>query len=138
MKRFSLRGAQSVVKRKGTEMPPDQIGQHSDTSANSFFHKSKSPFKTSENTLREFPLVIATVAKVSRKRGLWLVVRVNKKNVPQLILAPSAIAIAIIFVCIIFQRFFPFSALTVRKCETKLRVPVVSDRIPLILFLANT
>ena len=34
---------------------------------------------TSENTLREFPLVIATVAKVSRKRGLWLVVRVNKK-----------------------------------------------------------
>ena len=34
--------------------------------------------KTSENTLREFPLVIATVAKVSRMRGLWLVVRVNK------------------------------------------------------------
>ena len=34
---------------------------------------------TSENTLREFPLVIAAVAKVSRKRGLWLVVRVNKK-----------------------------------------------------------
>ena len=33
---------------------------------------------TSENTLREFPLVIATVAKVSRKRGLWLVVRVKK------------------------------------------------------------
>ena len=30
-----------------------------------------------ENTLREFPPVIATVAKVSRKRGLWLVVRVN-------------------------------------------------------------
>ena len=136
MKRFSLRGAQSVVKRKGTEMPPDQIGQHSDTSANSFFHKSKSPFKTSENTLHEFPLVIVTVAKVSRKRGLWLVVRVNKKNVPQLILAPSVIAI--IFVCLIFQRVVPFSALTVRKCETKLRVPVISDRIPLILFLANT
>ena len=35
---------------------------------------------TSENTLCEFPLVIATVAKVSRKRGLWLVVRV--KNFP--------------------------------------------------------
>ena len=35
---------------------------------------------TSENTLREFPLVIATVAKVSRKRGLWLVVRVNKST----------------------------------------------------------
>ena len=35
------------------------------------------PHATSENTLREFPLVIATVAKVSRKRGLWLVVRVN-------------------------------------------------------------
>ena len=34
--------------------------------------------ETSENTLREFPLVIATVAKVSRKRGLWLVVRVKK------------------------------------------------------------
>ena len=33
---------------------------------------------TSENTLREFPLVIATVAKVSRKRRLWPVVRVNK------------------------------------------------------------
>ena len=28
--------------------------------------------------LHEFPLVIATVAKVSRKRGLWLVVRVKK------------------------------------------------------------
>ena len=44
---------------------------------------------TSENTLREFPLVIATVAKVSRKRGLWLVVHVNKRgcrtNVRQLI-----------------------------------------------------
>ena len=38
---------------------------------------------TGENTLREFPLVIATVAKVSRKRGLWLVVRVNtEKNAP--------------------------------------------------------
>ena len=35
---------------------------------------------TSENTLREFPLVIATVAKVSRKRELWLVVRVNYKS----------------------------------------------------------
>ena len=35
--------------------------------------------QTSEITLREFPLVIAAVAKVSRKRGLWLVVRVNKK-----------------------------------------------------------
>ena len=35
---------------------------------------------TSENTLREFPLVIATVAKVSRKRGLWLVVRVKKQQ----------------------------------------------------------
>ena len=33
--------------------------------------------KTDENTLRGFPLVIATVARVSRKRGLWLVVRVN-------------------------------------------------------------
>ena len=28
--------------------------------------------------LRKFPLVIATVAKVSRKRELWLVVSVNK------------------------------------------------------------
>ena len=36
--------------------------------------------KTSENTLREFPLVIATIARVSRKRGLWLVVRVNKRH----------------------------------------------------------
>ena len=34
---------------------------------------------TGENTLREFPLVIATIAKVSRKHGLWLVVRVNKQ-----------------------------------------------------------
>ena len=33
-------------------------------------------YETSENTLREFPLVIATVVKVSRKRRLWLVVRV--------------------------------------------------------------
>ena len=42
--------------------------------------KSVLPFfyQTSENTLREFPLVIATVAKVSRMRGLWLVVRVNE------------------------------------------------------------
>ena len=31
---------------------------------------------TSENTLCEFPLVIATVAKVPRKRGLWLAVHV--------------------------------------------------------------
>ena len=38
------------------------------------------PHATSENTLREFPLVIATVTKVSRKRGLWLVVRVNKST----------------------------------------------------------
>ena len=38
---------------------------------------SNSCRSTSENTLRKFPLVIATVAKVSRKRGLWLVVRVN-------------------------------------------------------------
>ena len=38
---------------------------------------------TSENTLREFPLVIATVAKVSRMRGLWLVVRVNKMEESQ-------------------------------------------------------
>ena len=29
---------------------------------------------------REFPLVIATVAKVSRKCGLWLNVRVNEKE----------------------------------------------------------
>ena len=36
--------------------------------------------KTSENTLREFSLVIATVAKVMRKLRLWLVVRVNKKG----------------------------------------------------------
>ena len=36
---------------------------------------------TSENTLREFPLVIAIVAKVSRKRGLWLVVRVKMQVV---------------------------------------------------------
>lgn len=34
--------------------------------------------ETSENTLREFSLVIATVAKVPRMRGLWLVVRVDK------------------------------------------------------------
>ena len=33
--------------------------------------------KADENTLRGFPLVIATVARVSRKRGLWLVVRVH-------------------------------------------------------------
>ena len=36
--------------------------------------------ETSENTLREFPLVIATVAKVSHKHGLWLVVRVNHRK----------------------------------------------------------
>ena len=39
------------------------------------------PHATSENTLREFPLVIATVAKVSRKRGLWLVVRIKMQVV---------------------------------------------------------
>lgn len=33
--------------------------------------------KTSENTLREFSLVIATVANVSRKRRPWLIVHVN-------------------------------------------------------------
>lgn len=103
MKRFSLRGAQSVVKRKGTEMPPDKLDS--------------------------IPILLPTVSFINQNPPL-------KKNVPQLILAPSVIAI--IFVCLIFQRFFPFSALTVRKCETKIRVPVVSDRIPLILFLANT
>ena len=36
--------------------------------------------KKSENTLREFPLVIATVAKVSRKRGLGLVVRKKQQH----------------------------------------------------------
>ena len=36
--------------------------------------------RTMRNTLREFLIVIATVAKVSRKRGLWLVVRVNYKK----------------------------------------------------------
>ena len=35
------------------------------------------------DTLREFSLVIATVAKVSCKRGLWLVVRVNYTEFPQ-------------------------------------------------------
>lgn len=35
---------------------------------------------TSENTFLEFPLVIAAVAKVSRKRRLWPVVRVNEKS----------------------------------------------------------
>ena len=35
---------------------------------------------TSENTLREFPLVIATIAKVLCKYGLWLVVRVNEST----------------------------------------------------------
>ena len=30
------------------------------------------------NTLREFLIVIAAVAKVSCKHGLWLVTRVNK------------------------------------------------------------
>lgn len=34
---------------------------------------------TSKNTLCEFPLIIATAAKISRKHGLWLVVRVNKQ-----------------------------------------------------------
>ena len=43
---------------------------------------------TSENTLCEFPLVIATVAKVPRKRGLWLVVRVNKERASELIRRP--------------------------------------------------
>ena len=47
---------------------------------------------TSKNTLREFPLVITTAAKISRKYGLWLVVRVNKKKVPWHILAPRAVA----------------------------------------------
>ena len=36
--------------------------------------------RTMRNTLREFLIVIATVAKVSCKHGLWLVVRVNEKG----------------------------------------------------------
>lgn len=36
--------------------------------------------RTMRNTLREFLIVIATVAKASCKHGLWLVVRVNYKN----------------------------------------------------------
>ena len=48
-----------------------------------WFHFTELAEVTSENMLRVFPLVIATVAKVSRKRGLWLVVRVNtEKNAP--------------------------------------------------------
>ena len=43
-----------------------------------WFHFTELAEVTSENMLRVFPLVIATVAKVSRKRGLWLVVRVKK------------------------------------------------------------
>lgn len=35
--------------------------------------------RTMRNTLREFLIVIATVAKASCKHGLWLVVRVNKQ-----------------------------------------------------------
>ena len=49
---------------------------------------------TIENTLREFPLVIVTVAKVLRKRRLWLVVRVNKgreKRQPDLLLLPVSL-----------------------------------------------
>ena len=45
-----------------------------------WFHFTELAEVTSENMLREFPLVIATVAKVSRKRGLWLNVRVNEKE----------------------------------------------------------
>ena len=45
-----------------------------------WFHFTELAEVTSENMLRKFPLVIATVAKVSRKRGLWLVVRVNKST----------------------------------------------------------
>ena len=37
--------------------------------------------RTMRNTLREFLIVIATVAKVSCKHGLWLVVRVNYNRV---------------------------------------------------------
>ena len=36
--------------------------------------------RTMRNTLREFLIVIATVAKASCKHGLWLVVRVNYKK----------------------------------------------------------
>ena len=49
---------------------------------------------TSENTLREFPLVIVTVAKVLRKHRLWLVVRVNKGSEtrqPDLLLLPVSL-----------------------------------------------
>lgn len=35
--------------------------------------------RTMRNTLREFLIVIATVAKASCKHGLWLVVRVNEE-----------------------------------------------------------
>ena len=40
----------------------------------------KKGWEEEENTLREFPLVIAIVVKVSRKRGFWLVIRVNKRK----------------------------------------------------------
>ena len=45
-----------------------------------WFHFTELAEVTSENILRVFPLVIATVAKVSRKRGLWLVVRVKSRT----------------------------------------------------------
>ena len=35
------------------------------------------------NTLREFLIVIAAVAKVSCKHGLWLVTRVNQNALPE-------------------------------------------------------
>ena len=46
-----------------------------------WFHFTELAEVTSENMLRVFPLVIATVAKVSRKRGLWLVVRIKMQVV---------------------------------------------------------
>ena len=42
--------------------------------------------RTMRNTLREFLIVIATVAKASCKHGLWLVVRVDRKQANSLLL----------------------------------------------------
>ena len=54
--------------------------------------------RTMRNTLREFLIVIATVAKASCKHGLWLVVRVNYKKFGGTAFSPPVLHLIIKFI----------------------------------------
>ena len=71
--------------------------------------------RTMRNTLREFLIVIAAVAKVSCKHGLWLVARVNKIALRCFTKAQIYFSIKKVYALLVFPRnhspytfLFPF------------------------------